>query len=31
MPGTGKSGMYDIIHAVENGDLEEAVIGSETG
>ena len=26
MPGTGKSGMYDIIHAVENGDLEEAVL-----
>ena len=26
MPGTGKSGMYDIIHAVENGDLDEAVL-----
>ncbi|MBD9338847.1 MAG: glycosyl hydrolase [[Ruminococcus] faecis] len=26
MPGTGKSGMYDIVHAVENGDLEEAVL-----
>ena len=26
MPGTGKSGMYDILHAVENGDLEEAVL-----
>ena len=26
LPGTGKSGMYDIIHAVENGDLDEAVL-----
>lgn len=26
MPGTGKSGMYDIIHAVENGDLDEEVL-----
>ena len=26
MPGTGKSGMRDIIRAVENGDLEESVL-----
>ena len=26
MPGTGKSGMCDIIRAVENGDLEESVL-----
>ena len=25
MPGTGKSGMYDIVHAVKNGTLEEKI------